>query len=100
MIANPQKTHAIVVGVETYEVGENWNLDGPANDVYKFVKWLRTRGVPSEQISLFVSPLPENRALLDDLDVTAQVAEYAAITEALTDMLAEQSGELLVFFWG
>ena len=45
-------------------------------------------------------PLPENRALLDDLDVTAQVAEHAAITKALTDTLAEQSGDLLVFFWG
>ena len=34
MNALPQKTHAIVVGVETYVVGKNWNLNGPTNEAH------------------------------------------------------------------
>jgi len=100
MNALPQNTQAIVVGVETYDVGSNWNLDGPANDACKFVKWLRARGVPDVQIALFVSALPENQSLVKGLDVVSQQATHAAITKTLTDNLANKSGDLLVFFWG
>src|SRR5262249_48554752 len=77
-----------------------WNLNGPAKDAGKFVKWLRMKGVPSEQIALFISALPENQALLDKLDVASKAAEHAAITQSLTDLLAGKSGDLLIFFWG
>src|SRR5262245_12750655 len=100
MSVDPQKTHAIVVGVETYDVGPGWNLDGPANDACRFVKWIRGNGVPAEQIELFVSPLPENQSLLDQLDVASQPASHAAITKAVTDSLSQRSGDLLFFFWG
>jgi hypothetical protein len=92
--ALPQQTHAVVVGVETYSVGSSWNLNGPANDAYRFVKWLRAKGVPSGQISLFISALPENRALSDDLDIPSLAAEHAAITRVLTDTMAQKSGDL------
>jgi len=100
MNALPQNTQAIVVGVETYQVGANWKLDGPANDACKFVKWLRAKGVPDVQIALFVSALPENQSLVNGLDVVSQPATHAAITKTLTDGLANKNGDLLVFFWG
>jgi hypothetical protein len=93
------KTEAIIVGVESYTVGANWNLDGPASDACRFARWLLAKGVPSERITLLVSPLPENRPLLDDLGLPYQPAEHAAITRALIDDLSQKSGDLLVFFW-
>lgn len=100
MTASPEKTWAIVVGVETYAVGSGWNLNGPANDACQFVRWLRARSVPDTQIELFVSALPENQPLVDQAGIPAIIPTHAAITTAITDELAKRSGDLLIFFWG
>ena len=100
MTAAMSKTEAIVVGIETYAVGTSWNLDGPAGDACRFAKWLQVKGVPTERITLLVSPLPENRVLLDDLGLPYQPAEHAVITRALIDETSKKSGDLLIFFWG
>src|SRR5262245_4887720 len=99
-MASPEKTRAIVVGMETYAVGSGWNLNGPASDAYKFVNWLRTRGVPDGQISLFISALPENQQLVNQIGIPGTNPTQAAITSAITDGLANGSGDLLIFFCG
>ena len=57
MAVDPQKTYALVVGVEKYAAGSNWDLDGPTSDANKFVEWLRGRQVPVENI-FYVSLSP------------------------------------------
>ncbi|MDX2043603.1 MAG: hypothetical protein SF097_20470 [Acidobacteriota bacterium] len=72
------KTWAVVVGIERY--GFNSDLDGPASDACRFVNWLRERQkVPASQIKLFLSPLPKNRGLADNLDVTPKHANQSLI---------------------
>jgi DNA replication protein DnaC len=34
----PEKTVAIVVGIEKYDLGPDWNLDGAANDALAFAQ--------------------------------------------------------------
>ncbi|RQP22189.1 caspase family protein [Piscinibacter terrae] len=51
----PQRTLALVVGIDHYEYGEDWRLHGPAADALRCVEWLIDRGVPKENIALFLS---------------------------------------------
>ena len=57
----PEHTYALVVSIEKYSVGSEWNLDGPVNDARNFANWLCCREVPSENIFLFLSPIDENK---------------------------------------
>ncbi|MCI0659778.1 MAG: caspase family protein, partial [Acidobacteria bacterium] len=98
--ADPKHTLAIVVGVEKYAVGAEWDLNGPANDAVRFIRWLRGQQVPADQIFTFVSPHNSNRSLLQGLDVNVEPAEHGRITDAITNRLANVSGNLLCFFWG
>jgi hypothetical protein len=60
MNIEPKKTTAIVVGIENYDAGQSWNLNGPANDACQFATGLCDRPVPPENITLLISPLVEN----------------------------------------
>ena len=44
---SPQRTCALVVGIERYDADRTWDLDGPANDAARFTSWLLSRGVPA-----------------------------------------------------
>jgi len=99
---NPQTTYAIVVGIEKYEVGEGNNLNGPARDAGKFASWLRQKQVPAQNISLFISPLPENNDfsyLPTELSATVQEATVAKITDFIENKLESLNPELLFFYW-
>jgi hypothetical protein len=99
--ANPQGTYALVVGIEEYAAGPTWNeLDGPVPDARRFSDWLLERGVPAENISLFLSPRESNRALLTSSQPHGQPATQAAISDALVNGLSQQRGDLLYIFWG
>jgi len=54
--AAPKRTFAVVVGVETYELGSGWDLFGPAGAACAFTDWLLKRDVKPEHIFLFLSP--------------------------------------------
>ncbi len=94
---NPNKTWAVVVGIESYAAGSQWELKGPANDACRFVRWLRGRGVPADQILLFLSP---PSAMAADLDVEVQAATQRAITDAFEQVICRRRGDLLYLFWG
>lgn len=99
--ANPQATYALVVGIEEYAAGPEWNeLDGPVPDARRFSDWLLARGVPAENISLFLSPRDSNRALLTSALPHGQPATQAAISDALVNGLSQRRGDLLYIFWG
>jgi hypothetical protein len=97
-----EQTFAVVVGVETYAAGKQWDLDGPASDAVRFVAWLRERKIPVENIYLFLSPLDVNRSLLQQIEIEPSPAELHLISNVLTEKLADAAGRgnLLFLFWG
>ena len=74
----------LVVGIEKYDAGSGWDVDGPAGAARRFVDWLRTDRVPDDNILLFLSPLDGNRELLKGDGPAAQPATEQRILEALT----------------
>ncbi|MFF2101167.1 hypothetical protein [Streptomyces sp. NPDC058202] len=97
----PANTLALVVGVEEYAAGSGWSLDGPALDACRFASWLTGRGVPADQMTLLVSPLPKNAAAVAAAAdaVPVSPADSATVRAALTDLRQRTSG-LLVVYWG
>jgi hypothetical protein len=96
---NPAQSHAIVVGIEKYDIGNTWDLDGPAVDAARFIRWLRSRGVPAPNIRLFAAPLERNKGELASLDVPAWPADSKTVIDALGHF-AGRTGELIFLFWG
>jgi hypothetical protein len=97
--AQPGRTYAVVVGVERYAAGDKWNLNGPAHDARRFATWLHDRGVPADNISLFLAPLEQNQDTLAG-EPAAQDATRALIEQALIDRAPQRQGDLLYLFWG
>lgn len=97
--ASPQNTHAVIVGVEKYPV-KKWGLDGPVNDAGRFSNWLIQRGVPPENIRIFLSPLPENEKSKELNGLNYQYATEENIRKYFYDYLPKISGDLFWFFWG
>jgi hypothetical protein len=97
---NPAQTHAIVVGIERYDISDEWNLNGPAMDAAEFIRWLRNRDVPPKNIAFFASPLIANEEELQSLDVPYQNPDSKSIMDKLSLDFANRNGELLLFMWG
>jgi len=53
---NPEDLQAIVIGVDDYAEGDEWNLTGPTRDALNTVEWLCKQDVPEQNITLFLSP--------------------------------------------
>ena len=100
MNIEPKKTTAIVVGVENYEAGQGWNLNGPAHDACQFATWLCNRQVPPENITLFISPLAENCELALPNGLSFQAATEQNVTGLIEKALAQSMHDLLYFYWG
>ncbi|MFI8822658.1 caspase family protein [Streptomyces sp. NPDC053431] len=96
--ARPDRTYALVVGVERYAAGQAWDLPGPAADARRFTAWLRGRGVPASHISLLLAPLPGAGG--PEVDVPAGPAGREAVQDVLTRRLPALEGDLLWVFWG
>jgi len=99
---SPEETYALVVGIEKYQAGSEWDLNGPANDAIQFVNWLLERKVNPENIHLFLSPLDTNRNLIQNTTLNYQAANQENIINAIIyKLLGEDvTGELLYVFWG
>jgi hypothetical protein len=98
MNKDPKKTGAIVIGVENYEAGQSWDLNGPADDACKFATWLCDRQVPPENITLFLSPLAKNLALPNGLSFQAATEEN--VNDWIKNTLTQSTYDLLYFYWG
>ena len=102
---NPEQVYAMVVGVETYEVSEDWRLNGPAEDGLKFIEWLLYKEVPAKNVRFFVSPLTENKDVSSRAKkqgVVCEPAKRANVEEYINrELIADgMGGELLYVFWG
>ncbi|MBD1848287.1 caspase family protein [Cyanobacteria bacterium FACHB-63] len=97
--------HALIVGIEKYRAGTEYNLNGPANDALKFAEWLLQHGTEPRHIHLFLSPLEQNQGVsskakgkgLDPLPAT-----HDEIANTIRSKLTIESsrGDLLYVFWG
>lgn len=96
-----QQTHAVVVGIETYDAGPAWNLDGPANDAFGFARWLVGQGVSAENIRVLVSALPRPDKADFQTWNNAPVARPTRqnVFDALTRSLPKVKGERLYMLW-
>jgi hypothetical protein len=98
-------TMAVVVGIEEYKAGNEWRLDGPALDACLFARWLTTRGVPADRITLLVSPLPENAHEVEEQSQgygyrVRAAATHAMVRDVFTRYLPSETSSLLILYWG
>jgi formylglycine-generating enzyme required for sulfatase activity len=101
IIAKPERTYALVVGIEKYS-DTYWNVPnggGPANDALKFAEWLCSRNVPKDNIRLCLSPLEENNHLVQQSDLTVEEATEYNLSEIIENDLSQKTGDLLFIFW-
>ena len=94
---------AILIGVEHYPSASTaWDLDGPARDVLRVLTYLRSRGVPRNEICCLVSALPRNADTAKAIHAGA--AEQDAPTEEALNRLFEnvlpgQATDTLFLYW-
>jgi hypothetical protein len=93
---------AVVIGVERYAGGSDWDLDGPASDAARFAAHLVAADVPPENIALHVAPLERNEHVPAQLAPEVQVRSAAkdTVRASLTTELAATSSSLLLVHWG
>lgn len=101
----PANVYALVVGIEKYQAGPEYDLNGPANDALKFSSWLLEQGVEPEHIYLFLSPLDQNqgvRSVAEAKGLTLASATHDLISNTIRSQLTSESsrGDLLYVFWG
>jgi hypothetical protein len=104
-VISPERTYAVVVGIEQYEAGVKWDLDGAAESALRIVRWLRERDVPAENITVLLSPLYSNRSKVEqrlaDLGFPTDwlPATVEKVRQVVTEQLPGKDGDLLVLFW-
>ncbi|MFJ9692172.1 hypothetical protein [Kitasatospora sp. NPDC101183] len=99
---SPERVFALVVGIESYQLGADWNLRGPARDAVRFTDWLTGPGeVPAENVRLFLSPLPTTAptTAAPSAGVAHRPATGSAIENELMEELPLCDGELLLIYW-
>lgn len=96
--ATPARTHALLIGIESYEAGRAWELDGPAGDVMDVYDWLVSRDVPPNQIDVLASPLASSQTRLAEANISYKPAVSSMVRRKL-DELQKKEGDLLFLFW-
>ncbi|GAA4963270.1 effector-associated domain 2-containing protein [Actinoplanes utahensis] len=99
-MGSPLRTHAIIVGIDEYEIGASARLIGPVDDAVRFARWFLSHGVPAAQVHLAVTP---GLAAVDDLTKTGadvRGPSRAEIHRLLTRDLPDWDGDLLWVVWG
>ncbi|MGW5636327.1 VMAP-C domain-containing protein [Streptomyces sp. NPDC003832] len=91
----PERTFALVVGVEAYELDTRLRLAGPARDAVRFADWLTgTAGVPEGNVHLLLSPLADG-----EVAAHAKPATQRNVEDALFTDLPRCDGDLLWIYW-
>jgi flagellar motility protein MotE (MotC chaperone) len=104
-VISPERTYAVVVGIEQYEAGRKWDLDGSAESALRIIGWLRECHVPFENITVLLSPLDSNRSRVEqrlaDLGFPTESlpATVEKVRQVVTEHLPGKDGDLLVLFW-
>ncbi|MFG2277743.1 hypothetical protein ACGFNQ_03520 [Streptomyces asoensis] len=104
-VVDPERIHAVVVGVERYPRHPDWDLPGAVGDGLRFARWLRKGGVPASNIQLLLAPGEDG---LRQLESQAGANEFVRclspsrgqLMDAFIGGLDQRTGDLLYVFWG
>jgi len=99
MTISPNRTFALIVGVEKYNAGPKWNLDGPVPDACRYANWFLDQGVPLQNIHVCLSPIEENKDVRPRDGLTIHPATFSAIINIM-QILGQCEGDLLWIVWG
>ncbi|WP_330329303.1 caspase family protein [Streptomyces sp. NBC_00536] len=91
--AAPERTFALIVGIERYATGPSWDLPGPARDALRFRDWLLRSGVPERNILLCLDPLTEPA-------VAHHPGDLGTLRRLILSELTAAQGEMLWVWWG
>ncbi|MFD4692200.1 caspase family protein [Streptomyces sp. NPDC058463] len=91
----PERIVALVIGIEKYAAGADWNLPGPVRDALRFRDWLLARGVPDANILLHLAPLPGTEP-----EVRYRPADHDTLRRAFVTDIPARSGDALWVWWG
>lgn len=96
----PERVHALVVGIETYDVSPQWDLPGAGRDAVRFADWLTgTAGVPQENVRLLLSPRARSCDVPWELPYQYRDATQANVYSVMFDELPHCDGDLLWIYW-
>jgi hypothetical protein len=101
--ATSDATHAVIVGIDGYDVGTSWDLKFAVEDALAFAQWLHDRLVPRDNVRLFLSPCQGRKEQLDGADKLGVLA--SPCTQALMDCFEKDlpangmRSELLLLYW-
>jgi hypothetical protein len=96
----PERVHALVVGIETYEVSRDWDLPGAGRDAIRFTDWLTgAAGVPAENVRLLLSPQARACASPTQIPYPYREATMANVKNVVFDELPACDGDLLWIYW-
>ncbi|MFI9766348.1 hypothetical protein ACIHJG_05710 [Streptomyces sp. NPDC052415] len=98
--ADPRRTTVVVVGVDAYQAGARWALDGPVSDALRFADWFLARGVPPERITALLSAPPERTGAAREAPYTVLDADRETVHRVLLRTVAAERSELLWVVWG
>lgn len=104
-VVEPERIHAVVVGVERYPRHPDWDLPGAVGDGLRFARWLSKGGVPAANIQLLLAPGEEGLRLLEAHSEPGEftwcsISSRHELMDAFTSGLDGRAGDLLYVFWG
>ncbi|WP_405979451.1 caspase family protein [Streptomyces sp. NBC_00158] len=102
---DPERVHALLVGIEQYPHMGDGQLPGASADAMRLARWLRRRGVPGGNIRLLLAPLPGSWPELNtrarELDVAIEpVTSRDQIIDRLASPPTVPEGDVLYVYWG
>ncbi|RST07290.1 caspase family protein [Streptomyces sp. WAC07149] len=102
---DPERVHALLVGIEQYPHMGDGQLPGAAADAMRLARWLRRRGVPGGNIRLLLAPLPgswpELNTRAKELGVAIDpVTSRDQIIDRLASPPSVPDGDVLYVYWG
>ena len=92
---DPDRVWALIVGIERYEVGRDWNLPGAAQKAVSFRQLLHDAGVPEDQLLLHLAPLPSYVP-----GIPYASADQATLRHVLINQLRLKQGDIMWVWWG
>lgn len=100
---------AVIVAVEDYHLGKDWELSGPCDDAVALAGWLLQIGVPKSNIRMLATALATNAQKFQETLTTLGlpvpgVADTSAVIDLLTSLptalpAAQHKDGLLIVYW-
>lgn len=98
-MVDAKQVHAVVVAIEKYGLGPEWNLNGQADEAARFAAFLIDKwGLEASNVHVFSSPLGKDPFAAMGVDARGD-ATRENIEKYLSGEFLALKGEVLVFYW-